>query len=72
MSLRVVSLPVAESVCGSVRRALDMVGRDVDFVVHKEEAKPGDVILDVEGMTVASKVHHNNAEIGRASCRERV
>ena len=38
-----------------------MVGRDVDFVVHKEEAKPGDVILDVEGMTVASKVHHNNA-----------
>ena len=21
-----------------------MVGRDVDFVVHKEEAKPGDVI----------------------------
>ena len=38
-----------------------MVGRDVDFVVHKEEAKPGDVILSVEGMTVASKVHHNNA-----------
>ena len=38
-----------------------MVGRDVDFVVHKEEAKPGDVILNVEGMTVASKVHHNNA-----------
>ena len=38
-----------------------MVGRDVDFVVHKEKAKPGDVILDVEGMTVASKVHHNNA-----------
>ena len=37
-----------------------MVGRDVDFVVHKEEAKPG-VILNVEGMTVASKVHHNNA-----------
>ena len=37
-----------------------MVGRDVDFVVHKEEAKPGDVILNVEGMTVASKVHHNN------------
>ena len=38
-----------------------MVGRDVDFVVHKDEAKPGDVILDVEGMTVASKAHHNNA-----------
>ncbi len=38
-----------------------MVGRDVDFVVHKEEAKPTDVILSVEGMTVASKAHANNA-----------
>ncbi len=38
-----------------------MVGRDVEFVVHKEDAKPADVILDVEGLTVASKVHHNNA-----------
>ena len=38
-----------------------MVGRDVDFVVHKEEAKPTDVILSVEGMTVASKTHANNA-----------
>ena len=38
-----------------------MVGRDVEFAVHKEEAKPGDVILDVEGLTVASKVHKNNA-----------
>ena len=26
-----------------------MVGRDVEFEVHKDEAKPGDVILDVEG-----------------------
>ena len=25
-----------------------MVGRDVEFVVHKEEAKPNDVILEVE------------------------
>ena len=38
-----------------------MVGRDVEFVVAKDEAKPGDVVLDVEGITVASKVHSNNA-----------
>ncbi len=38
-----------------------MVGRDVDFTVHKNESKPGDVILDVENMTVASRVHHNDA-----------
>ncbi len=28
-----------------------MVGRDVEFAVHKEPAKPGDPILVVEGMT---------------------
>jgi simple sugar transport system ATP-binding protein len=38
-----------------------MVGRDVEFVVQKDEAKPQDVILDVSGLTVASKVHDNNA-----------
>ncbi len=38
-----------------------MVGRDVEFVVHKDEAKPADVILEVDGLTVASKVHKNNA-----------
>ena len=38
-----------------------MVGRDVEFVVHKDEAKPGDVILDIENMTVASTVHKRNA-----------
>ena len=38
-----------------------MVGRDVEFVVAKDPAKPTDVVLDVEGMTVASKLHHNNA-----------
>ena len=38
-----------------------MVGRDVEFVVHKEPAKPGKTILEVEGMTVASKAHSNNA-----------
>ena len=38
-----------------------MVGRDVDFVVHKEPAKPGETILEVEGLTIASKAHNNNA-----------
>ena len=38
-----------------------MVGRDVEFAVHKEPSKPKDPILVVEGMTVASKLHNNNA-----------
>ena len=38
-----------------------MVGRDVEFAVHKEPAKPGKPILEVNGLTVASKLHHNNA-----------
>ena len=38
-----------------------MVGRDVDFTVHKEEKKPGDVILDVKNVSVASKLHKNDA-----------
>ena len=38
-----------------------MVGRDVSFVVEKEAAKPGDVVLDVRDMTLASKHHKNNA-----------
>ena len=38
-----------------------MVGRDVEFVVHKEPSKPGETVLEVSGMTVASKVHRNNA-----------
>ena len=41
-----------------------MVGRDVEFVVHKKPAKPGKTILEVEGMTVASKSHSNNAVKG--------
>ena len=32
-----------------------MVGRPVQLQVQKEEAKPSDVILDVQGLTVASK-----------------
>ena len=38
-----------------------MVGRDVEFAVQKTEARPADVVLDVQGLTVASKVHKNNA-----------
>lgn len=38
-----------------------MVGRDVNFHVEKKEANPGEVLLSVENMTVASKVHKNNA-----------
>ena len=50
-------------VAGTTKEELSrmMVGRDVEFVVHKEPAKPTDVVLDVEGMTVASNAHHNNA-----------
>ena len=38
-----------------------MVGRDVNFHVDKQESTAGDVILKIENMTVASKVHKNNA-----------
>lgn len=38
-----------------------MVGRDVNFAVEKKEAEPGEVVLDIQGMTVASKRHKNNA-----------
>jgi len=38
-----------------------MVGRDVNTVVQKAPAKPGKTILKVENMTVASKMHSNNA-----------
>ena len=41
-----------------------MVGRDVNFHVAKEPKTPGDVILKVENMTVASKAHRNNAVKG--------
>ena len=38
-----------------------MVGRDVNFHVEKAPAKPGDVVLAVENMSVASKYHKKNA-----------
>ncbi|MCR5762639.1 MAG: ABC transporter ATP-binding protein [Treponema sp.] len=38
-----------------------MVGRDVSFSVEKADAKPGRLILKVEHMNVASKIHKNLA-----------
>ncbi len=38
-----------------------MVGRNVNFHVEKGEQHLGDVVLKVENMTVASRVHKNNA-----------
>ena len=38
-----------------------MVGRNVSFAVEKAPAKPGEVVLDVKGLTMASKLHKNNA-----------
>lgn len=38
-----------------------MVGRNVNFHVAKEPKEPGEVVLSVEDMTVASKAHSNNA-----------
>ena len=38
-----------------------MVGRDVNFKVAKQPAKPGETVLKIENMTVPSKMHKNNA-----------
>ena len=38
-----------------------MVGRNVNFHVEKKPSTPGDVILEVDNMTVASKMHKNDA-----------
>ena len=38
-----------------------MVGRNVNFHVDKQPANPGEVLLDVQHVTVASKAHGNNA-----------
>ena len=38
-----------------------MVGRDVQLVARKAPAKPGETVLDVRDMTVASNRHKNNA-----------
>jgi len=41
-----------------------MVGRPVQLVVSKGEARPADVILDVKDLVVPSKMHKNNAVKG--------
>ena len=41
-----------------------MVGRDVQLVVEKSDAKPGKAVMRAEGITVASKRHKNNAVKG--------
>jgi len=38
-----------------------MVGRNVNFHVDKKPSVPGEVVLEVENMTMASKLHKNNA-----------
>lgn len=38
-----------------------MVGRDVQLTVEKTDSEPGEVILEVENMTVASNHHKKNA-----------
>ncbi|MGM9558550.1 MAG: ABC transporter ATP-binding protein [Oscillospiraceae bacterium] len=38
-----------------------MVGRQVNFKVDKQDRTPGEVVLDVQGLTVPSKLHKNNA-----------
>jgi len=38
-----------------------MVGRDVSFIVDKKPISPGEVVLDVQHITVPSKLHKNNA-----------
>lgn len=38
-----------------------MVGRDVEFAVHKDDAHPTDVVLSVEHLSVASKISKKHA-----------
>lgn len=38
-----------------------MVGRPVSFMVEKAAIEPGEIILEVENLTVPSRIHKNNA-----------
>ena len=38
-----------------------MVGRPVQLEIDKDESKPGEVVLEVEGLTVPSRIHKNDA-----------
>lgn len=44
-----------------------MVGRDVQLVAQKDDKTPGDVILDVKNLTVASNVHHDQNAVKNVS-----
>ncbi len=44
-----------------------MVGRDVEFVVHKEDARPGKAVLNVENISVASRVHADKDAVKNVS-----
>ena len=47
--------------CSKAELSRMMVGRDVEFAVQKEEAKPTDVVLDVKNLSVESKISKNLA-----------
>ncbi len=47
--------------CSKADLSRMMVGRDVEFAVQKEPAQPKDVVLEVEHLSVASKVSKKNA-----------
>ena len=51
------------NVCDTNKQELStmMVGRPVQLVVEKKPAEPTDVVLDVEGLCVPSKLHHKDA-----------
>ncbi len=47
--------------CSKDQLSRMMVGRDVEFAVHKEDCAPTDVVLEVEDLSVASKLSKKNA-----------
>ena len=44
-----------------IMRNLAAEGKSILFISHKLAEQPGDVVLEVQHMTVASRVHNNNA-----------
>ena len=51
------------NICDTNKQELSnmMVGRPVQLQVEKKDANPGDVVLEVEKLTVPSKLHKNDA-----------
>ncbi len=54
------------NICDTTKQELSqmMVGRPVQLQVDKAPATPGDVVLEVEGLSVPSKLHKNDAVKG--------